>query len=312
MDAPKPGLRNKFWAYLHKNDSFSDSCMELRLAAERGDLWCTDHLIDKLRASQHPHTELEIGYAMQRAASKGQSAVIELMYQKDCGLLPYNTPLFGEQAVTALFYKKDFGKFPRNGQERQEYDRYRSDPDRKAALEQLNWREISFLFAVSHDHPETAKMFMDKGVNVEVLDNNALGFATSKDYRKMTELLLQYGADPAANYYEAVHYGIYHDSSRMFGDSCLDPLLAQKITVPPDHMQALIAAALREDNFHRPTLEKVLNFALRQPEKADVKPLFDLPALQWNDVARNLLEEYQSLADKTKPRNPPRTRNPRV
>lgn len=301
MPAPKPGLSDKFWAYLHKNDSFGESCFQLRLAAGNGNLWRTEQLIDRLRNSNNPAAALEIGYAMQKAAIRGQNAVIELMFEKNCGLVPYQQPRQEQRrfcnAAQEAAYKNSAAA--------------RQDQKELAALEKLNWREISFLYAVTHDQTATAKLFLDHGIDAALDDNRALLLATGKDFRDMTALLLQYGADSAAHYYEPLHNGIYHDSSRMFGDSCLDPLLAQNRAVPKDQMQALIAAALKEDNFHSPTLEKVLNFALRQPEKADVKPLFSLPALQWNDIARNMLEEYQTLADKTK--TPPRqTRKPRV
>lgn len=302
MPASKPSLSDKFWAFLHKNDSFGESCFQLRLAAAGGDLWRTDTLIDRLRDSGDPTAELEIGYAMQKAAIHGRNDVIALMFDKNCGLVRYQQP------------RQEQRRFCNAAQEAgyQNSAAARQDQQELAKLEKLNWRDISFLYAVTHDRTATAKLFLERGIDAALDDNRALLLATAKDFGDMTALLLAHGADAAVNDYEPLHYGIYHDSSRMFGDSCLDPLLAKTADVPPGHMQALIGAALREDNFHRPTLEKVLNFALRQPEKADVKPLFSLPALQWNDVARNLLEEYQSLAEKTKPRKPPQTRKPRV
>ena len=300
--SPKPRLSDKFWAFLHKNDSFGESCFQLRVAAANGDLWRTDYLIDRLRGSGNSDTELEIGYAMQKAAIHGQNAVIEMMFEKDCGLAPYKQPRQEQRrfcnAAQEAAYKNS--------------DAARLDQKELARLEKLDWREISFLYAVTHDQTATAKLFLDCGIDAALDNNRALLLATAKDFGDMTALLLVRGADASANYYEPIHNGIYHDSSRMFGDSCLDPLLAQTAAVPQDQMQALITAALKEDNFHSPTLEKVLNFALRQPEKADVKPLFSLPALQWNDVARNMLEEYQVLAEKTQQPLPRQNRKPRV
>jgi len=288
MTAPKPGLKDKFWAHLHKNDSFGENCFELRLAAASGNLWRTAHLIDKLRDNAHPTTELEIGYAMQKAAINGQNAVIDLMFEKDCGLALYQQPQQEQRRFCNIAQEKAYKNSAA----------HRQNQKQLAALGKLNWQEISFLYAVTANQTATAKLFIEKGIKADLDHNRALLLAVNKDFRDITALLLENGADSAVNDYEAIRVGIYHDSSRMFGDSCLDPLLAQTITIPKDQMQALITATLKEDNFHSPTLKKVLNFALRQPDKADVTPLFDLPVLQWNDIAYNMLKEYQELCVK--------------
>jgi len=287
MAGRKPTLSDKFWLFLHKHDSFAKSCFELRLAAVGGKVWRTEYLIDKLRTTQHPDAEDEIGYAMQKAGSYGQTEILRLMADKKCGLTLWRQP----QQEQRRFRSKARRDAYMNSAA------YRLEQAEIARLQKLNWREIAFLHAVTYDRRDAAAFLLESGVKADIDGGRALLLAASKDFRAMTALLLDKGADPSKNNGEAYHRAVHHDAARMFGESCLDPLLARPVDLPKQVMEAILTTALKENNLYLPTVEKVLNFALRMTDKADVRPFLTLPAVQQNTAVYERLHEYQDICD---------------